>query len=78
MPRYYYHLYNDITAIDEEGQEHPNLAVAHQRAIAIAREMAAEAVRNGHLVLHHRIELADESGSVLETVNFRDVVEIEG
>ncbi len=77
MPRFYFHLYNDLTAVDEEGQELPNPAVAHQKAIATARELAAEAVRNGRLVLDHRIEIADESGEVVSTVCFRDVVEVE-
>ena len=78
MPRFYFHLYDDLTSMDYEGEEHPNAAVAHQKAITTAREIAAEAVRTGHLVLDHRIDIADESGTVLETVHFRDVVEVEG
>jgi hypothetical protein len=78
MPRYYFHLYNDLTVIDEEGKEFPNAPVAHQKAIAAAREMAAEAVRNGRLVLDHRIEVADEDGEVVGKVYFRDAVTVEG
>ena len=78
MPRFYFHLYNDITSIDEEGLELPNAAVAIQKAITSAREIAAEAVRNGRLVLDHRIEVADSSGEIVGKVPFRDVVEIEG
>ena len=78
VPRFYFHLYNDITSIDEEGSELPNSAVALQRAITLAREMAAEAVRNGKLVLDHRIEVTDEAGAVTGKVEFRDVVEVEG
>jgi hypothetical protein len=78
VPRFYFHLYNDLIAIDEEGSELPNAAVALQRAITIAREIAAEAVRNGRLVLDHRIEVADEAGAIIGKIQFRDVVEVEG
>ena len=76
MPRFYFHLYNDLTALDEEGQEFENLPIAHQKAIAEARWMAAEAVKNGHLTLSHLIEIADEAGEVLSTVWFRDILDI--
>ena len=78
VPRFYFHLYDDITSIDAEGSELPNPAVALQRAITIAREIAAEAVRNGKLVLDHRIEVADDAGAIIGKVQFRDVVEVEG
>ena len=77
MPRFYFHLYNDMTAIDEEGLELPNAAVAMQRAIKNAREMAAESVLEGHLVLEHRIEVVNELGETIGTVYFRDVVEVQ-
>ena len=76
MPRYYFNLYNDITSIDEEGSDLPNDAVALQHAARTAREMAAESVRNGHLVLDHRLEVTDEDGRSVGTVYFRDVVRV--
>ena len=76
MPRFYFHLYNDITSLDDEGQEYDNLPIAHQKAVAAAREMAAEAVKNGHLTLSHRIEIADEAGEIVGTVWFRDILDI--
>jgi len=76
VPRYYFHLLNDLTVRDEEGIELPNLACAMQRAAASAREMAAESVREGHLVLQHRIEVTDGTGTTVGVVHFRDVVEI--
>jgi hypothetical protein len=39
--------------------------------------MAAESVREGRLVLDHRIEVTDESGTAIGTVRFRDVVAIQ-
>jgi len=76
VPRYYFHLLNDLTVRDEEGIELPNLACAMQRAATSARDMAAQSVREGHLVLDHRIEVTDETGATVGVVHFRDVVEI--
>lgn len=76
MPRFYFHLFNDLTSIDEEGVDLPNAAAALQKGAAIAREMAAESVREGHLILDHRIDVANERGDTIGTVYFRDVVEI--
>lgn len=76
MPRFYFNLYNDMTSIDEEGAVLPNAAAALQRAARIAREMAAESVREGHLVLEHRLEVIDDTGELVGTVHFRDVVRV--
>ena len=76
VPQYYFHLFNDETILDKEGAHLPNAAVALQKAAFMAREMAAESVREGRLVLAHRIEVTDESNHDIGTVHFRDVVEI--
>ena len=60
MPPFYFHLFNDFTNHDDEGTELPNAAVAMEAAARMAREMAAESVREGRLVLQHRIEVTDE------------------
>ncbi len=78
MPRYFFHLFNDETVRDEEGTDVPNAATALQSAARMAREMAAESVRDGRLVLDHRIEVTDQSGSTVGVVHFRDVVQIHG
>lgn len=77
MRRYYFHLYNDETSVDEEGTELPNEAVALQKAADQARSMAAQSVLHGHLVLHHRIEVVDDKGAKVGTVHFGNVVEIQ-
>ena len=76
MPRFYFHLFNDITSIDEEGSELPTESAARQRAETNAREMAAESVREGHLVLSHRIEVGNELGEKIATVRFGDVIQV--
>jgi hypothetical protein len=76
MPRFFFHLYNDMVARDEEGKEFPSLRAAHENAIREARQLACASVLEGHLTLKHRIEIADESGQVLATVRFGDAVEV--
>lgn len=76
MRRFYFHLFNDMTVHDREGTPLPNDAVAMQRAANSAREMAAQSVREGRLVLDHRIEVTDERGECVGIVYFRDVVRV--
>ena len=76
MPRYFFHLHNDIETRDEEGIELPDLAAARGVAEHEARAIAAEAVANGRLCLHHSIEVTDESGASVLTVRFGEAVEI--
>ena len=79
MPRYYFHLYNDLEARDPEGMELVNLAAARMVAMNNARFTAGEVVKDaGSIVGHHRIDIEDEGGTVLDTVYFRDAVKIEG
>lgn len=77
VPRFFFHLYDDMITADEEGQELVGTLAARERAIAIAREMVCSEVLGGHLNLKHRIEVADESGKIIATVRFKDAVELE-
>jgi hypothetical protein len=76
MPRYFFHVLNDIDARDEEGQELDNLAMAHLKAVDFARDLAAASVQQGRLNLTHRIDVENEAGEVLVTVTFAEAVEI--
>jgi hypothetical protein len=78
MPRYFFHLRNDIEADDDEGEEWPDAATARTRAIRYAQEMAAlSVVSHGRIRMHHHVDVADESGGVLFSVTFGDAVKIE-
>jgi len=77
MPRYHFHLFNDLQVPDVEGIELPDAETAMKRAASAAREMAAESVREGRLILSHRIEVTDDSGAAVGTVHFGDVVDIQ-
>lgn len=76
MPRYFFHLFDDIIVQDEEGVELPNLAAARLRALIGARDIISEQVRHGYFVLSHRIDVADEQGEKVLTVTFKDAVDI--
>jgi len=76
MARFYFNIKNDIEVRDPEGQELDNLAAARQQAVAYARDLAAEAVRQGAVDLKHRIVISDEDGDELLTVTFGEAFAI--
>ena len=79
MPRFYFHLLNDIDAPDDEGKELPGLEAAREHARHYARMTIAETVKDeGRFNQDHRIDIEDEHGRVLDTVWFRDAVQVEG
>lgn len=78
MPRYFFHLRNDVEADDDEGEELPDVSAAHERAARDAQEMAALSVASyGRIKMHHRIDVADETGFIIFSVAFGDVVTVE-
>ena len=77
MPRYFFHLYNDIVALDDEGRELPDIEAARRIAECEARTMASAQVCDGKLGLSHRIDVTDEHDQCVATVRFRDVVDVQ-
>jgi hypothetical protein len=78
MPRYYFHVLDDLVALDEEGVELPDLDTVKRQAFVAARELIAEEVRvHARVPLYHRIEVTDEQGEVVLTLPFKEVVKIE-
>jgi hypothetical protein len=77
MPWFYFNLFDDIASIDEEGRDLSSADEAHSEAVKSAREMACAEVDKGHLHLHHRIDVVDSTGELIERVWFRDVVRVE-
>lgn len=74
MPRYFFHVYNDDTTIDREGQDLADLDAAKREATRSARDLMAEAVRHGEVILSHRIEVEDDGGRPLLTIRYADAV----
>lgn len=79
MPKFYFHLRNDIDVPDDEGRDLPDLEAARDEAICLARFEISQAVtRDAKITLSHRIEIEDDDKQVVDTVWFRDVVAVEG
>jgi hypothetical protein len=78
MPRFYFHVYNDLVAIDEEGLELPDLDAAREQAMESARELVCEGIHQGYLNLDHRIEVEDEAHEKVLTLSFRDAFTVSG
>ena len=76
MPRFYFHLHNDIDSVDEEGRDLPGIDAARREALEEARSMAAESVRLGHLDPSHYVAVTDETGETLFRVRFGEAVRI--
>jgi hypothetical protein len=76
MPCYFFNVYDDVVAIDEEGVELPDLAAAHEQAIKAARELASAELTRGTLYLKHRIEVEDEDRRPVLTLPFRAAFKI--
>lgn len=78
MARYFFHLLNDVDAPDNEGKELPNLEAAREHACRNIRFTAGEIIKErGDLVLSHRIQIEDAERNVLDTIYFRDVLNIQ-
>ena len=79
MPRYYFHIRDDLDCPDDEGTELRDLTAARSRAVDEARLLMCELLkREGRIALNHRIDVEDGDGEVLESVRFSEAVEIEG
>jgi len=77
MPHYHLHLYNSAETHDAEGRDFPDLAAAKEEAIRSSRDLMAEHVKAGEAVdLDHRIDVADDSGKVLASIGFRELITI--
>jgi hypothetical protein len=78
VPRFYFHLRNDLSVDDEEGIELPDIEAARERAIEFAVDMSAASVlEHRKLNLHHKIEVADQNGDIVEIVEFGDVLTVQ-
>ena len=78
MPNFYFHLHDSLDVCDEEGRDLPDLEAARAHAMRMARFELAEAAKiEARVVLSHRIDIADEQGTLLASVRFRDAVKVD-
>ena len=80
MPVYYFHVVSrqrsglESMVEDLEGTDCPDLAAARVEAIASARELMANAIRQGRDISSRSIEVQDRDGSVVLALPFREAV----
>ena len=79
MTRYFFHVREGETfSRDTEGQEMPDARAARREAISAGREILGEKLLHGGMLDCRTIEIADESGQVVEVVNVNDVLYKDG
>jgi hypothetical protein len=77
MPRYYFMVHDGGgIAADDFGLELPDLASARNEAVAGARSIMSDGVRQGELDLAAYIEIEDLGRLSLGRVTFREVLSI--
>ena len=77
MPRYYFHVVDDLDITDDEGAELADLPSARQWAVHAARVLMCETLqRDGRITLSHRIDIEDEDHNVVDSVAFEDAIRI--
>ncbi len=77
MPYYFLHVRDgDHLTKDDEGEDLPDLKAARAEALEIAREMWAEALREGSArdYLDAVVIIADRKGRELMTVSFAEAL----
>jgi hypothetical protein len=78
MPRFYFNLANDMFVPDLEGKELPDVEAARAQAEKYARDMSAASIlEQGRINFNHRIDVVDEAGEVVVTVEFAEAVKVE-
>ncbi len=78
MPHFYFHLHNDHDVPDEEGREFPTVEDAVGYAEEMVRFEVSEIVKEeSRITLTHRIDVEDEQRSVVASVLYGAVVEIQ-
>jgi hypothetical protein len=67
--RFYFHLRQDDELIrDEEGTDLPDISAAHHEAVLAARELLAEAIKDGKSHVPIAFVIADEAGRTVDTL----------
>jgi hypothetical protein len=75
MPRYFFHVREgSLLSKDQEGQELSDAEAARHEAVCSSREMLGERLLHGGSLDHRSIEIADETGHIVDVVNSRDVL----
>jgi hypothetical protein len=77
IPHYYFHLRNGSGFIeDEEGRDLPDRAAARAEALRGVRSMLSEDVLSGFLDLKGRIDVVEEAGDPVLSLDFSEAVDV--
>jgi hypothetical protein len=75
MPRFYFHICDDEgMSRDEEGTDLPDTDAARRDAKASARDLISQYMKNRKSVTGQTLQIADETGEVLQVMDVRDVL----
>ncbi len=75
MPRYFFHVREGAElSRDSEGQDLPDAEAARREAVNASREMLGEKLLHGGALDQRQVEIADETGHVVDVVNVNDVL----
>jgi hypothetical protein len=75
MTRFYFNVREgDALLTDTDGQEFSDLNQARDEAISLSREIMADRILHGGAIGDRTVEIADETGKVLDTVSAKNVV----
>lgn len=78
VPRYFFHIHDDIISTDPEGIELADLEAARACAVEGARSLMMAQVQAGKLDLDHWIEVADEQGREVFRLRFAEALTVRG
>ncbi len=80
MPIYYFHLVgkdragNETRVEDPEGTNCADLSGVREEAVANARELMANAIRQGHDISSRSIEVRDADGKIVLILPFHQAI----
>ena len=74
--RFFFRIENSVDVEDHEGQELPGLAEARHVAVMSARELTAEAVKDGAINWNRAIVIEDQDHRALLKVTFGEAIAI--
>jgi hypothetical protein len=76
VPRFYFHIFDDVVCRDDEGRDLTDIGAARAAARDGAIELMSSEIRGGHLILEHRIEVENEAGEIVFILPFHAVATI--
>jgi hypothetical protein len=76
MPLYYFDVHDYDVTRDPEGADFADDEAAIANAVIEARVLAAETVREGHFIGHHRIDITNGKRKPIGSVRFDEAVTV--